>query len=184
MSSGGDESMDVVMGKPIAAIGGWRKPADDTKQRAGLIIQDAADRVLVVRGPTGKWSFPKGCLKRGESAWAGAVRETREETGLDVEALAATRQVLLHKMEVPLPHGLYWIVTVRDPAVKGMLAPTPNREVLEMEWVSVTGQTLQERNLNSDLIAYIEGLLRYLPTEMKRMRQRQLERKLAAMSMC
>lgn len=155
----------------------------DTGQRAGLIIQDAADCILIVRGPSGKWSFPKGCLKRGESAWDGAVRETREETGLDVEALAAAGKVQLHMMEIPMPHGLYWIVSVRDPSVKKMLSTVPSREVIEMDWVPVAKRTLEGRFLNSDLKTYIEGLLRYLPKEMQRMRERQLKRKLAAMSL-
>jgi 8-oxo-dGTP pyrophosphatase MutT (NUDIX family) len=153
----------------------------DTEQRAGLIIQDAADRVLIVRGPSGKWSFPKGCLKRGESAWDGAVRETREETGLDVELLAATGKVLLHRMEVPMPHGLYWIVSLRDPAVKDMIRKGQDREVLEIDWVPANRKTVETRYLNSDLKTYIEGLIRYLPKEMQRMRARQLQRKLAAM---
>jgi 8-oxo-dGTP pyrophosphatase MutT (NUDIX family) len=168
MSSSSDESMDG---------------SADTELRAGLIIQDAAGCILIVRGPSGKWSFPKGCLKRGESAWDGAVRETREETGLDVEVLAATGKVQLHMMEIPMPHGLYWIVSVRDPSVKKMLTTAPSREVIEMDWVPVAKRTLEGRFLNSDLKTYIEGLLRYLPKEMQRMRERQLKRKLAAMSL-
>jgi hypothetical protein len=49
--------------------------------------------------------------------------------------------------------------------------------------VPVAKRTLEGRFLNSDLKTYIEGLLRYLPKEMHRMRERQLKRKLAAMSL-
>lgn len=54
----------------------------------GVVVQDDADRMLLViegGGPTpGKWSFPAGKLEFGETLQAAAIRETREETGLDV----------------------------------------------------------------------------------------------------
>jgi 8-oxo-(d)GTP phosphatase len=43
---------------------------------------DGTEVVLVHRPRFDDWSLPKGKLKRGEHALAGAVREVREETGL------------------------------------------------------------------------------------------------------
>ncbi|NIO08759.1 MAG: NUDIX domain-containing protein [Deltaproteobacteria bacterium] len=47
------------------------------------------DRVVLVRRATnpgsGLWSYPGGYLETSETLEAGAVRETREETGLDVK---------------------------------------------------------------------------------------------------
>ncbi len=46
-------------------------------------------RVILVRRATnpgaGRWSYPGGYLEKAETLEAGAIRETREETGLDVE---------------------------------------------------------------------------------------------------
>lgn len=53
---------------------------------AHVLVTDDAGRVLVVRttylGPG--WMLPGGRIERGETLHAGAARETREETGLQV----------------------------------------------------------------------------------------------------
>jgi ADP-ribose pyrophosphatase YjhB (NUDIX family) len=56
----------------------------------GAVIVDAG-RVLVIRRGSeplkGHWSLPGGMLELGERLTEGAIREAREETGLDVEPL-------------------------------------------------------------------------------------------------
>jgi 8-oxo-dGTP diphosphatase len=60
----------------------------DPKLAVGTIIHDEHDRVVLVRRAIepgyGKWVFPGGYVDRGEEVQAAAVREAREETGLDV----------------------------------------------------------------------------------------------------
>ena len=55
----------------------------------GAVIVEG-ERVVLVRWGAeplaGKWSIPGGLLEVGETMRAGAVREAREETGLQVEA--------------------------------------------------------------------------------------------------
>lgn len=52
-------------------------------QVAGAICINAQGEVLLVRGRLGgKWSFPKGHKKRGESDLQCALRELWEETGV------------------------------------------------------------------------------------------------------
>lgn len=54
---------------------------------AHVLATDAAHRILVVRttylGPG--WMLPGGRVERGETPHVAAARETREETGLDVQ---------------------------------------------------------------------------------------------------
>jgi ADP-ribose pyrophosphatase YjhB (NUDIX family) len=60
----------------------------DPKLAVGTIITDDRNRVVLVRRAIepgyGKWVFPGGYVDRGEEVRAAAVREAREETGLDV----------------------------------------------------------------------------------------------------
>lgn len=49
----------------------------------GALVVDAAERLLLVR-EDGQWLAPGGRLEADESPETGAVREVREETGVDV----------------------------------------------------------------------------------------------------
>ncbi|GAA2546813.1 NUDIX hydrolase [Pseudonocardia hydrocarbonoxydans] len=49
-------------------------------------VQDDAGRVLLIkRADNGQWALPGGGQEVGESTPAAAIRETLEETGIDVE---------------------------------------------------------------------------------------------------
>jgi ADP-ribose pyrophosphatase YjhB (NUDIX family) len=53
---------------------------------AQVYVRDADGRILLQRrADSGNWSAPGGVMELGESLAAAAVREVREETGLDVE---------------------------------------------------------------------------------------------------
>jgi ADP-ribose pyrophosphatase YjhB (NUDIX family) len=60
----------------------------DPKLAVGTIITDDQNRVVLVKRAIepgyGKWVFPGGYVDRGEEVQAAAVREAREETGLEV----------------------------------------------------------------------------------------------------
>ena len=54
----------------------------------GVVIMERGRLVLVRRGAEpalGKWSFPGGAVELGETVREAAVREVKEECGLDVE---------------------------------------------------------------------------------------------------
>lgn len=60
----------------------------DPKVAVGTIIRMADDRIVLVRRAIepgyGRWVFPGGYVDRGEPLELAAVREAREESGLDV----------------------------------------------------------------------------------------------------
>lgn len=54
-------------------------------EKAGCVVIDDAGRYLLVRSKeVGTWGLPKGHIEKGESSEHTAVRETKEETGVDV----------------------------------------------------------------------------------------------------
>ena len=59
----------------------------DPKVAAVSLVVDGDGLVMVKRGVEpqyGKWAFPSGYVDRGEVVEAAAIREVKEETGLDV----------------------------------------------------------------------------------------------------
>lgn len=85
--------------------------------------------VLVHRPRYDDWSWPKGKLKRGEDFPAAAVREAREETGMDCE------------LGAPLPTSHY-LVDGRPKEVRYWEARAgggrfePNDEIDRVEWLT------------------------------------------------
>jgi 8-oxo-dGTP diphosphatase len=105
----------------------------EVRAAGGLVERAAPDgtvHVLVVHRPRyDDWSFPKGKLDPGEGFLDAAVREVREETGLEVEVgdeLASVRY-RDHKGRPKLVR--YW----RMRAVGGTFEP--NDEVDEVRWL-------------------------------------------------
>jgi 8-oxo-dGTP pyrophosphatase MutT (NUDIX family) len=59
----------------------------------GAIILTADNEVLVVEGAkSGKWSFPKGHGRLNERPLEAAIREVKEETGINLEGIPYTSQ--------------------------------------------------------------------------------------------
>jgi ADP-ribose pyrophosphatase YjhB (NUDIX family) len=60
----------------------------DPKVAVGTIIHDEEGRIVLIRRAIepgyGKWVFPGGYVDRGEEVMLAAVREAREESGLDI----------------------------------------------------------------------------------------------------
>ena len=51
----------------------------------GCVFNDKGDVLLQKRTDSNKWGFPGGAIEIGETPQMAAVREAKEETGLDVE---------------------------------------------------------------------------------------------------
>jgi len=68
----------------------------DAVAAGGVVVRGSGDRLEVVlagRDSDGTWVFPKGTPDDGETVEETALREVREETGLDVEILRPIGQI-------------------------------------------------------------------------------------------
>lgn len=52
---------------------------------AGAIIVNENNEILLIRGPRRGWEMPGGQVEEGESLAQAAIRETKEEAGVDIE---------------------------------------------------------------------------------------------------
>ncbi|MCM3124482.1 MULTISPECIES: NUDIX domain-containing protein [unclassified Mesobacillus] len=54
---------------------------------AATIVINEHKEILLIKGPRRGWEMPGGQVEEGESLKNAAIRETKEETGIDVEIL-------------------------------------------------------------------------------------------------
>jgi len=107
---------------------------------AGAVVHDAAGRLLLVRRRQepgrGLWSLPGGRCEPGESAAETAVREVREETGLDVAA-----GPLVGRVERAGLGGVAYVIDdVACTVLGGVLAPGDDAD--DVRWVDAAGLAL------------------------------------------
>jgi ADP-ribose pyrophosphatase YjhB (NUDIX family) len=120
---------------------------------ANALVTDAEGRILVVRPTYSRgWMLPGGRVERGETPHAAAVRETREETGLDV----ALDRLLL----VDARHARDTSFIFAGIVTGGELDPQLG-EIAEVGWVSRDEIASTSPGLHR-LIAYSEGGSGYL----------------------
>ena len=70
---------------------GAKPPIRRQVSSGGVAFRRVGDRVdiaIVSVGPNARWQLPKGIVDEGESPEATAVRETREEAGIEAELVA------------------------------------------------------------------------------------------------
>ncbi|MFB9277596.1 NUDIX hydrolase [Cohnella cellulosilytica] len=53
---------------------------------AAIVINDK-NEILLIKGPRRGWEMPGGQVEEGESLTDAAVRETKEESGIDIEII-------------------------------------------------------------------------------------------------
>jgi 8-oxo-dGTP diphosphatase len=102
----------------------------------GVVVLDGRGRLLVIRrghAPSaGTWSIPGGRVEPGETLEAAAVREAREETGLDVVVGEVAGQVELPGVDSQVYDVTDFIATMADPAA----VPAPGDDATEVRWVT------------------------------------------------
>jgi 8-oxo-dGTP pyrophosphatase MutT (NUDIX family) len=83
---------EAIMSKKTRRIDYWQDPdaprPTSRKPSASAFVRDASGLVLLLRRTDNDlWTIPTGGMKTGETATQCAVRECKEETGIDVEII-------------------------------------------------------------------------------------------------
>jgi len=128
----------------------------DPKIAVGTIIRGSSDRLVMVRRAIepgyGRWVFPSGYVDRGERLAAAAVREAREECGLDVR-LEGLVNIYSYPGTVPV------IVVYAATAVGGTLAvDEESLETAEFDEGVIPWDNLAFRSTTDALRDYLAGI--------------------------
>src|SRR5262245_21181289 len=128
----------------------------DPKIAVGTIIATADDRLVLVRRAIepgyGKWVFPGGYVDRGEPLTDAAIREAREECGLDVR-LDALVNISSYPRRTPI------IVVYAATAVGGTLCIDDEcLETAAFESARLPWDELAFRSTHEGLRDYLSGM--------------------------
>ena len=129
----------------------------DPKIAVGTIIRGASNGLVLVRRAIepgyGLWVFPGGYVDRGELLTAAAIREAREECGLDVR-LEGLVNIYAYPGHTPV------IVVYAATAVGGSLAvDDEGLEVAEFDAASIPWTDLAFPSTRDALRDYLAGIL-------------------------
>ena len=102
-----------------------------------VVVNDAGEILLIRRSDNDNWALPGGAIDLGESVAQAAVRETREETGIDCEITGLVgiytdpKHIILYTSNGEARQEFSIVLTARP--VGGQ--PTPSDESTEVRWV-------------------------------------------------
>ncbi len=101
------------------------------------VTNDAGQVLLIRRSDNDNWALPGGAVDLGESLTQAAIRETREESGIDCEITGLSGiytdpgHILLYTSNGEARQEFSIVLTAR--ATGGQ--PTPSTETSEVRWV-------------------------------------------------
>jgi ADP-ribose pyrophosphatase YjhB (NUDIX family) len=129
----------------------------DPKIAVGTIIRTATSRLVLLKRAIepgyGKWVFPGGYVDRGEPLTMAAIREAREESGLEIR-LDSLVNIYSYAGRAPV------IVVYAATALSGALTPDDESlEVAEVEDAAIPWDQLAFRSTGEALHDYLAGRL-------------------------
>ena len=109
------------------------------RSAGGVVVRRVEEetRVLVIRDPYQQWGLPKGHLEEGEDLREAAVREVREETGLERVRSGPELDTIdwYFRSDEVLVHKFCTFFLMHSPA--GEVEPETEEGITECVWLSV-----------------------------------------------
>lgn len=127
------------------------------EKSCGAVIFNGAGRILLIHQQKGHWGFPKGHVENGETEEMTALREIKEEVGLDVDIDTGFREVTRYSPYPGVIKDVVYFVARVSGSDRIKLQP---EEVIAYEWATAQGArnalTFRgDRELVEKAIAYI-----------------------------
>lgn len=91
------------------------------------------DKVLMVKHNKGHWAFPKGHVEENETEFETAIRETKEETGLEVEIILPERFVITYSPKEDVIKDVVYFIA--KPLSKNL--KKQDEEIAQVDWVNI-----------------------------------------------
>jgi ADP-ribose pyrophosphatase YjhB (NUDIX family) len=102
-----------------------------------VVLNDAGQILLIRRSDNDNWALPGGAIDLGESATQAAIREAKEETGIDCEITGLVgiytdpKHIILYTSNGEARQEFSIVLTARPTGGD----PTPSDESTEVRWV-------------------------------------------------
>lgn len=123
-----EENKNKMSGfRPGGPFGNYRPVSHCVESHSyGVVMLSPQREIALVKGRLSKkWSLPKGHGGAHERPHVAAVREAKEETGIDLSQRKWDERI-------NFPSGTYWVYLLEE---KPDLVPEDNNEICETAWI-------------------------------------------------
>lgn len=108
----------------------WTSSENNTERKAGIFIYDSlSNKILLVQSCGFLWGPPKGSVRKNETIQEAAIREVKEETGIDVTPEQ------LEKVHNLKKKSYYYTLDMRECAVD--IKNNKNNDANGITWIKI-----------------------------------------------
>jgi ADP-ribose pyrophosphatase YjhB (NUDIX family) len=125
-----------------------------------IVTNDNGDILMIRRSDNDNWALPGGAIDLGESVRQAAIRETKEETGIDCEITGLVgiysdpKHVIHYTSNDEVRQEFSIVLTARPTGGH----PTPSDESREVHWVkpAAIGTLQMDRSMRQRIANYLK----------------------------